>query len=69
MKPFNLEAALNGAKVVTRGGKPVTELMKFTTVRPYNLVAAIGGFLFEFTETGNINDNKINHVYDLFMAD
>lgn len=38
MKPFNLEAALNGAKVVTRGGKPVTELMKFTTVRPYNLV-------------------------------
>ena len=69
MKPFNLQAALNGAKVVTRDGKPVTELMKFTTPRPYNLVAAIGGFLFELTETGNLNDNKIDSPYDLFMAD
>ena len=29
MKPFNLEAALRGEKVVTRDGREVTQLVKF----------------------------------------
>lgn len=32
MKPFNLEAALRGEKVVTRDGREVTQLVKFNLV-------------------------------------
>ena len=34
MKPFNLEAALRGEKVVTRDGREVTQLVKFNRVKP-----------------------------------
>jgi len=34
MKPFNLEAALRGEKVVTRDGREVTQVVKFDGVAP-----------------------------------
>ena len=40
-KPFNLEEALNGAKVVTRDGRDVTQLTKFNTDEIHCIYAVI----------------------------
>ena len=60
MKPFDLEAALAGAPVVTRSGKPVTQLVKFDAIRsPFNLFGVVDGEVYSWGESGG---------YDLFMA-
>ena len=41
MKPFNLEAALRGEKVVTRDGREVTQLMKFDAPHTVNTVVGV----------------------------
>ena len=40
-KPFNLEEALNGAKVVTRDGREVKQLTKFNTDEIHCIYAVI----------------------------
>jgi hypothetical protein len=68
MKPFNLEAALAGAKVVTRDGSEVTELTLFD-------IAKDGYVLFGVLES-QVHSWLINGRYfrvdeatsDLFMA-
>ena len=44
MKPFNLEAALRGEKVVTRDGREVTQLVKFKgVIPPQTLMGVVEG--------------------------
>jgi hypothetical protein len=69
MKPFDLEAAKRGEKLVTRDGREVTEFHHFGTVRntAYSCCAVIDGKREIFAVDGmnfvdRLNDN------DLFMA-
>ena len=67
LKPFDLEAALQGAAVVTRNGKEVSELMRFKTLSDtYNLFAVIDGQLHIFNKEGRTYSD-ISHNNDLFM--
>jgi len=69
MKPFNLEKALAGEKVVTGAGKEVTELTYFKTINgKYKVRAVIGGELDSFTEEGWHDYSHKNDKMDLFMA-
>lgn len=44
MRPFNLEAALRGEKVVTRDGREVTQLVKFEgVIPPLTLMGVVEG--------------------------
>lgn len=43
-KPFNLEEALNGAKVVTRDGREVTQLTKFNVRDGIRIIGVIEGY-------------------------
>ena len=70
MKPFNLELALAGAPVVTRGGSKATQIVKFTVAWcDYPIRAVVGDQIFAFTEEGTYTvyrgDNS--HRLDLFM--
>ena len=68
-KPFDLERALAGDKVVTRDGREVTEIHQFKTLyNKINTVAVvISGNIYLFTEKGEYNVNR-SSGYDLFMA-
>lgn len=69
MKPFNLEAALRGEKVITRDGREVTQLVKFTIDNPQ--YEAIYGVLGEVVTGWHVNGKyfKANEesAADLFM--
>jgi hypothetical protein len=67
MKPFNLEKALSGAKVVTRNGKEVTQLTKFDVDSNYPLTGIIDNKRETFQLNGMFGDNKESN-WDLFMA-
>jgi hypothetical protein len=69
MKPFNLEPALAGAKVITRVNKEVTQLHKFKTYDSQ----CIYGVVDESVECWNINGvysciGTPGSDFDLFMA-
>lgn len=67
-KPFNLEEALNGAKVVTRDGREVLQLTKFECLNLYSLVGVVDGAIQKWTSEG-IFDNQISESHlDLFLA-
>jgi len=69
MKPFNLEAALNGAKVVTRDGREVSQLVWFDCANKHCLQGVIGDWLFSWTFEGKFMGDEIeDHDKDLFMA-
>jgi hypothetical protein len=69
MKPFNLEAALAGAKVINGNGNPATNLAYFSSDRGvYRVSAIIKGDTCYFTETGRISKESPNAFLDLFMA-
>ena len=52
-KPFDLEAALAGAKVETRDGRPVTQLTRFAGAEDsYRLAGVVGGGIETWTEAG-----------------
>ncbi len=74
MKPFNLQEALNGAKVITRNGKEVIELHYFkelTTPYPVHfIVKEQKDLIITATEEGTYLQPESNKEsdYDLFMA-
>jgi hypothetical protein len=67
-KPFNLEEALKGAKVVTRDGREVKELSKFESFEDYPLVGVLGGKLTTWTKQGGYYKSKEESHADLFLA-
>jgi hypothetical protein len=70
MKPFNLEAALAGAKVVTRHGYEVTSLTLFLLPEPYlPLRGVVHGEYAIWTKDGFRHSPSLTSGLDLFMAD
>ena len=68
MKPFNLEAALRGEKVVTREGYTVTQLVKLDGfLEIYPVVGVVEGRVRRWTEDGMYDKSADYHAFDLFM--
>ena len=70
-RPFNLEEALNGAKVVTRDGREVRQLTKFegVTTESYSLVGVLGRYMCSWADDGRFNDVfGEQQSKDLFIA-
>lgn len=67
MKPFDLEKALAGAKVITRDGREVTQLTKFDVCSHYPLTGIISKQRETFKLNGQYGDYKDSN-FDLFMA-
>lgn len=70
MKPFNLEAAKAGAKLVTRDGREVEFFAHFPTVpsSDENIRFAVNGRIFSCDEGGFYCGPFDESNYDLFMA-
>lgn len=69
MKPFDLEAALRGAPVVTRNGREVTQLTRFYDVKSKNpLRGVVLGDIYGWPMDGAVWTNGACPE-DLFMAD
>jgi hypothetical protein len=66
MKPFDLERALAGDKVVTRDGREVTQVTKFDIEKPACVYGVINGHIHTFNEIGRYNN--VESLNDLFMA-
>lgn len=66
LKPFDLEKALDGGQVVTRGGKEVTQITLFECDSRYPLCAVLDGYIYSFTKDG-LNSTHERSVNDLFM--
>jgi hypothetical protein len=69
MMKFNLEKALAGEPVVTRDGKPVTQLTKFDTTDKHCLVCVVDGDLKINTIEGRSFHSGFSDEFDLFMAE
>ena len=69
MKPFELQKALEGEKVITREGKKVTQITLFDVNNQFLLAAVVEGELCKFLEDGKINSSGSESPYDLFMAE
>ena len=69
MRPFELQKALEGEKVITREGKNVTQLTLFDVNNQFLLAAVIDGELCKFLEDGKINSSGVESHHDLFMAE
>lgn len=72
LKPFDLEAAKAGAKVITRDGKPVRILCFDRKNNQSPIVGLVsdeyGEGLASFTKDGKYVVNGATHCNDLFMA-
>src|SRR5271155_2746465 len=69
LKPFDLEKALKGEKVVTRNGTEVTDVRHFPTAGQECTVAGVVlGDIESFTETGAYFSDYSLSSMDLFMA-
>lgn len=66
MKPFDLQRALAGDKVVNRGGTEVTQLTKFDCKTSFTVVGVMDGAVYTWKEDGRYVETK--SCYDLFMA-
>lgn len=69
MKPFNLEEALNGAKVVTRDGRVVTQLIKFNADEKETLYGVVSNEIASWKDDGRFSfvSPYNDHILDLFM--
>ena len=67
-KPFNLEEALAGARVVTRDGNEVTQLYKFDADEDHCLMGVSSGRIFSWTTDGEYLDTGKEYEKDLFIA-
>lgn len=69
MKPFDLEKAKAGAKLVTRDGREVDELHHFEhATGNYSVESVIGGCIQSHTVDGKYYDDAKEHPLDLFLA-
>ena len=69
MKPFNLEAAKNGAPIITRDGRPAEFIGHFPeNVEDERVVFIIGGRVCGATEQGRLWSAGPGSELDLFMA-
>lgn len=68
MKPFDLEAALNGAPVVTRNGRPATNLVKFDCESDYVIYGIVENKVQSWALDGRYNVSELSMYFDLFMA-
>jgi hypothetical protein len=69
LEKFDLEKALNGAKVVTRDGREVKELTKFKGSKEYQLAGVLDSQLQTWTTQGLFNANHAGECRaDLFLA-
>jgi len=69
MRQFNLEEALRGAKVITRGGGKVTKIRLVDRSAMFPLSALIGRMAtFDYTMSGHYNYTEEPHLLDLMMA-
>ncbi|MGN7818811.1 hypothetical protein ACTJJB_01705 [Chitinophaga sp. 22536] len=68
LKPFDYERAITGARVVTRSGKRVTNLMHFDDAIGYVLAGTVDGLLLIWYANGNRFEESEPSQYDLFMA-
>ncbi|MHB9161363.1 MAG: hypothetical protein ACYC6W_10860 [Nitrosotalea sp.] len=70
MKPFNLERALAGDKVITKNGHIVLELiLQFKLIEPYiNLIGTINGYVYTWNKEGKIYVDGTSNPFDLFMS-
>jgi hypothetical protein len=69
LKKFDLEKALNGAKVVTRNGREVLQLTKFECINLYSLVGVVDGAIKRWTEQGKFDTEHVGESHlDLFLA-
>ncbi len=71
MKPFNLEKALAGEPVITRDGRPVTQLIKFEAIVEdgYVIYGVVNNKIFNFLDSGKYDRTFESHCFDLFMAE
>ena len=67
-KPFNLQAALNGAPVITRDGRPVSQLHLFECVDQQKLHGVLGGYVQSWSVDGKYSFSRKEVEADLFMA-
>jgi hypothetical protein len=67
MKPFDLEKALAGEKVITRDGQAVSEIVVFKTADFPLAVVVDRNIRCYVCDDGTFNGYR-NHPYDLFMA-
>jgi hypothetical protein len=67
LKKFNLEKALNGAKVVTRDGREVLELTKFKNIKDYPLVGVLDNEVYAWTIEGYYVDGFEEDDANLFL--
>jgi hypothetical protein len=70
LEKFDLEKALNGAKVVTREGLEVTQLTKFETGHPYcHLYGVVDNRVYQWNVQGKFNPKILGeHNLDLFLS-
>lgn len=69
-RPFDLEAALRGEKVVTRGGKPIDEgsFVRLPHLEGCSEIRVeIGGLSYYYDLNGKFHGFKDEHHFDLFM--
>lgn len=67
-KPFNLEEALNGAKVVTRIGREVTQLHKFDVEKSHCLCGVLDEDILSWTINGEFWDKENINSRDLLLV-
>lgn len=68
-KPFNLEEALNGAKVVTRDGDEVTQLHKYNIIKKLHcLCGVLNDEIISWTINGEYLGSDNYHSRDLFLV-
>jgi hypothetical protein len=67
LEKFNLEKALNGAKVFTRDGREVTQLTRFETDSHYCLYGVVNGFVKDWTSDGKYRLETPECSKDLFL--
>ena len=69
MRSFNLEAALSGMPVVTREGRPVTQLRLFSATKElWPLAGVVEEVVQLFTSDGKSGEGHKAMPFDLFMA-
>lgn len=69
--PFNLEDALNGAPVMTRGGRKVSRIVQFPEEHlTYPIMVAIENnpHIMTYTRDGRYDVDLLNSTHDLVMA-